>query len=42
METLTRFIQNHTNNALRVHTHEYNNIIDNGFKIAAEGLKFQL
>ena len=33
---------NHTNNALRDHTYEYKNIIDNGFKIAAEGLKFQL
>jgi len=33
---------NHTNNALRDHTHEYKNIIDNGFKIAVEGLKFQL
>ena len=33
---------NHTNNALRDHTYEYKNIIDNGFKIAAEGLNFQL
>ena len=33
---------NHTNNALRDHTHEYKNIIDNGFMIASEGLKFQL
>jgi len=33
---------NHTNNALRDYTYEYKNIIDNGFMIAAEGLKFQL
>tara|TARA_B110000438_G_C15789118_1_gene639820 strand:+ start:267 stop:1106 length:840 start_codon:yes stop_codon:yes gene_type:complete len=33
---------NHTNNSLRDYTHEYKNILDNGFKIAAEGLEFQL
>ena len=33
---------NHTNNALRDYTYEYKNIIDNGFMIATEGLKFQL
>ena len=33
---------NHTNNALRDYTYEYKHIIDNGFKIAFEGLKFQL
>jgi len=33
---------NHTNNALRDYTYEYKNIIDNGFMIATEGLKFQV
>jgi pyrroloquinoline quinone biosynthesis protein B len=33
---------NHTNNALRDHTYEYKNIIDNGFKIASEGLKVKV
>ncbi len=33
---------NHTNNALRDCTDEYKSILDNGFKIASEGLEFQV